>query len=332
MHRSSHEYAIGSYDSDMTSECQPELALHQWLQLPMVRLLVSIADFGSLSAGARGIGMAQSNASRAIATFERRLGYPLLNRSTRGSQLTTEGALTVEWARDVLDAVERLSAGATALAATSDTDLIVGASMTVAEYLVPDWISIFRSERPDVQATLRINNSRQVIDGVRSGELALGFIETPDVPNGIRSIRIVTDRLVVVVPPNHPWAERRSPVTVEELARTSFVEREEGSGTRASLDAAIGAARVRPIAELNSNSAICQSVIAGLGPAVLSNLAVQGALRAGRLLQVPVTGITLERELRGIWYGAQTPVGAAGRLLDIALQTASSAKKTPIHN
>ncbi|MCG2623123.1 LysR family transcriptional regulator [Arthrobacter sp. I2-34] len=308
----------------MPDESERTLPAHQWLQLPAVRLLVAVADAGSLGAGARSIGMAQSNASRAVATLERRLGYRLLSRSTAGSRLTTEGVLTVEWAREVLDAVERLSAGAAALVATSATELVVGASMTVAEYLVPGWISTFRIGYPDVQTTLRINNSRCVIDGVRSGELALGFIETPDVPGDIRSIRIATDRLVVVISPEHPWAARTKPLTPEELAATPLVEREAGSGTRAALDAAIGADRPRPVAELNSNSAICQSVMAGLGPAVLSNLAVQGALRDGRMLQVPVSGGRLERELRGIWFGSHRPAGDAGRLLDIALQTAEA--------
>ncbi len=292
------------------------------MQLPAVRLLVAVADTGSMSAGARLIGMAQSNASRALATLERRLGYPLLTRSTRGAQLTAEGALTVEWARGVLDAVERFSAGASALTEGAAPELVIGASMTVAEYLVPDWISTFRQESSDVRTTLRINNSRQVIDGVRSGDVSLGFIETPDLPGDIRSIRVTTDRLLVVVSPNHPWAARTTPLTLGELAATPLVEREDGSGTRAFLDAAIGTVRARPIAELNSNAAICSSVIAGLGPAVLSNLAVQGALRAGRLLQVPLPTTKLERELRGIWFGGQRPVGAAGRLLDIALQPA----------
>ncbi|GAA3692448.1 LysR family transcriptional regulator [Arthrobacter ginkgonis] len=308
----------------MPRETPPRQPAHQWLQLPAVRLLVAIADSGSLSAGARSIGMAQSNASRAVATLERRLGYPLLSRSTRGSRLTVEGTLTVEWAREVIDAVERLSAGAAALAATTATELVVGASMTVAEYLAPGWISTYRSGHPDVQTTLRISNSRDVIEGVRSGELALGFIETPDTPGDIRSLRIVADRLVVVVSPGHPWAGRTAPLTLEELASTSLVEREEGSGTRAALDAAIGPGRARPVAELNSNSAICQSVIAGLGPAVLSNLAVQGALRDGRLLQVPVAGGTLGRDLRAIWFGGHRPAGAAGHLLDIALQAAAA--------
>lgn len=306
----------------MVDDSPARLPAHKWLELSAVRLLVAIADAGSVSAGARMIGMAQSNSSRAMATLERRLGYPLLNRSTRGSQLTTEGVLTVEWAREILDATDRFAAGAAALASPADTELVVGASMTVAEYLVPGWLSTFRHERKDVQTTLRINNSRRVIEGVRSGELALGFIETPDVPGDVHSIRIMTDHLTVVVSPEHPWAARTEPLTHEVLASTPLIEREDGSGTRAALDATIGTERARPIAELNSNSAICLSVMAGLGPAVLSNLTVQGALRAGRLLQVPVTGPRLERDLRCIWFGVRRPVGAAGRLLDIALKTA----------
>ncbi|XAS74408.1 LysR family transcriptional regulator [Micrococcaceae bacterium Sec5.1] len=315
---------MGAYDADMERRALPKLPADKWLEISAVRLLVAIADAGSLSAGARLIGMAQSNASRAVATLERRLGYPLLTRSTRGSKLTPEGVLTVEWAREILDATERFSAGAAALASTSGTELVFGASMTVAEYLVPRWLSTFRDECPEVQTTLRINNSRRVVEGVRSGELALGFIETPDIPGDVQSIHILTDRLVVVISPDHPWSARVEPLTHEALASTPLVEREDGSGTRAALNAAIGASRARPIAELNSNSAISFSVMAGLGPAVLSNLAVQGALRAGRLVEIPVVDRPLERDLRCIWFGGHRPVGSAGRLLDIAVQTTST--------
>ncbi|MEQ7739862.1 LysR substrate-binding domain-containing protein, partial [Escherichia coli] len=171
-----------------------------------------------------------------------------------------------------------------------------------------------------VQTTLRINNSRQVIQGVRSGELSLGFIESPDVPGDIRSVRVVADSLVVVVAPANPWAARTEPLTLKELAATPLVEREEGSGTRAVLDDAAGRNRAAPIAELNSNSAICTSAMAGLGPAVLSKLQVQGPVRAGRLVQVPVAGLALERELRAIWFGTSYPPGAARDLLNIAVR------------
>lgn len=114
--------------------------IDSWLNLTMLRLLVGVADRGSLSASARAAGIAQSNASRSLRTLERRLGYTLLRRSTRGSTLTQEGVLTVEWAREVLDGVDRLSAGADALAHRGQEELAIGASMTIAEHLLPGWI------------------------------------------------------------------------------------------------------------------------------------------------------------------------------------------------
>ena len=83
------------------------MSLDNWLNLSMLRLVVGVADHGGLSASARAANIAQSNASRSIRTMERRLGHALLRRSTWGSTLTQEGVLTVEWARDILDAVDR---------------------------------------------------------------------------------------------------------------------------------------------------------------------------------------------------------------------------------
>lgn len=289
-----------------------------WLQLPTLRLLVAVADTGSLTAGARSVGMAQSNASRALATLERRLGYPLIERSHRGSRLTDKGSLTVEWAREVILATERLLTGAATLAADRSGDLPVGASMTVAEYLAPGWVSELRSELPEITTSLHVANSHDVIEAVRSGAVPIGFIESPDAPSEVNSIEILPDRLVLVTSPVHPWARAGRPIEVDELSRTALVEREPGSGTRAALDAAIGAERPRPVAELNSNAAICGSVAAGLGPAVLSSLAVREAIASGRLVPIEVTGDPLRRSFRGIWHGPR-PTGPAGRLLQIAL-------------
>src|SRR5690625_406153 len=104
--------------------------LDAWLNLSMLRLLVGIAEQGSLSASARAAGVAQSNASRSLKTLERRLGYPLINRSTQGSTLTRQGALTAQWARDVLAATDRLSAGAEALANTGTEELAIDRKST----------------------------------------------------------------------------------------------------------------------------------------------------------------------------------------------------------
>lgn len=291
--------------------------IESWLQLPALKLLTEIADQGSLSAAARAVGMAQSNATRAVKTLERRFGYVLLNRSTRGSTLTQEGVLTVEWARDLFDSVEKLAAGTAALATPAGEELSVCASMTIAEYLFPAWLGAFHVRMPAARTSLRIMNSQQVIAAISAGTSLLGFVETPDLPADLSFTSVWTDRLVIVARPDHPWAHQGRPLTEPELVRTPLVEREQGSGTRAFLDHAVGRRRFEPIVELNSNSAICQSVIAGLGPAVLSKLAVENELKAGRLAEIPFEQ-ELTRELRAIWDGRHPPTGAAGLFLSIA--------------
>ncbi|WP_104141329.1 LysR substrate-binding domain-containing protein [Arthrobacter sp. ZGTC131] len=291
--------------------------IENWLQLPALRLLTGIADHGSLSAAARAVGMAQSNATRNLKTLERRFGYTLINRSSRGSSLTQEGILTVEWAREVFEGIEKLAAGAAALVTPAGEELSVCASMTIAEYLLPTWLGAFQMQMPALRTSLRIMNSQQVIEVIQTGSSPLGFVETPEIPEAIQSKTVWTDRLVIVTAVNHPWAGRFRPLTKAELTDTPLIEREQGSGTRAFLDQTIGHERSKPIVEFNSNSAICQSAIAGLGPAVLSKLAVESALKAGRLVEIPYEQ-DLKRELKAIWEGPEAPNGAAGRFLDIA--------------
>lgn len=284
----------------------------------MLRLLTGVADHGSLSASARAAGIAQSNASRSMKTLERRLGYPLLVRSTRGSTLTQEGVLTTEWARQVLESVDALAAGAEALAHPGQEELSLGASMTIAEHLLPGWIQAFRRRHGGVSTKLQVLNSADVITAVTTGEVALGFVETPQIPHHLRTAAVWADRLAVVVGPDHPWATRREPLDIDTLATTPLVEREPGSGTRAFLDLLVGDHRPAPLMELNSISVICQSVVEGIGPAVLSRLAVEGHLRSGQLIEVPTTGGALTRTLQAIWRGPGEVTGHARDFLDAA--------------
>jgi DNA-binding transcriptional LysR family regulator len=138
----------------------------------------------------------------------------------------------------------------------------------------------------------------------------LGFVEGPSAPRGLRSRVVAADRLAVVVRPGHPWARRRSPVRPAELADTPLVEREEGSGTRQALRAALTASLGRgtqlaaPALRLSTTTAARQAVRAGAGPAVLSLLAVRENVAAGLLAVIPVPGLDLGRKLRGVWVGA----------------------------
>ncbi|HET9126773.1 MAG TPA: LysR family transcriptional regulator [Propionibacteriaceae bacterium] len=292
-------------------------------ELSALALLVAVADHGGLGAAARQVGVAQPNASRSLARLERTLGLTLLVRRPQGSTLTPAGLAVAGWARTVLAAMDDLERGAAALAGAPGNGLVVAASQTVAEYLLPGWLAGLRSTGEQAQIDIRVLNSASVLDGVRSGDLGLGFVETAGTLRGLHSRIVARDELVAVVAPGHPWARRQLPVTAGELAATPLVVRERGSGTRDVLERALreklgpDAEVVAPALELASNAAVRVATLAGTAPAVLSRLAVADAVASGLLRRVAVD-LELSRWIRAVWAGPQALTGVRSELLRAA--------------
>jgi DNA-binding transcriptional LysR family regulator len=207
--------------------------------------------------------------------------------------------------------------------------LRVAASMTVAEYLLPGWLTALRARQPATTVTLTAGNSAEVAQAVLAGAADVGFVEGPDLPAGLRARRAGADTLTVVVPAGHPWARRRSGITAAELAVTALVSREPASGTRRSFEHALRAQAdaepVPPVAELSSTTAIKSAVMAGIGPAVLSSLAVAAEVTAGTLRAVRVSGLDLRRDLHAVSAQGRPLSGPAGDLHAIAVKAAQAA-------
>ncbi|WP_208640512.1 LysR family transcriptional regulator [Streptomyces carpinensis] len=289
--------------------------------LESLRLLVLVADLGSLGRAAERLRISQPSASRRLSTLERGLGLVLVDRTRRGSRLTLAGQLVAGHARRVLDELDELLAGAEKLRTRRETELRVAASLTIAEYLLPVWISTLRGRRPELYIGLQVTNSEHVPELVESGEADVGFIEGPHLARVMSTRQVAEDRLVVVADPGHPWARRRELLSARELSRTPLVLRESGSGTRQTLDRALhlaGCDRARPLVELGSTAAVRGAVIAGTGPSVLSELAVRGDIAEGRLVAVEVAGVDLTRELRAVWPTGRRLVGPAAELVAVA--------------
>lgn len=289
--------------------------------LAALRLLLLVAEQGSLGRAAAATGISQPSASRRLVAAERRLGLVLLDRHTRGSSLTPAGRMVAVWGRRVIDEVDGLVDGAAALRAQRDAHLRAAASMTVAEHLAPGWITELRRKNPDLHVALRAVNSSTAISLVQAGEADIGFVESPAITADVAVHRVAVDRLAVVVAPDHRWARRRVPIPATELASTPLVVREKGSGTRETLDLALaqlGLAAVTPHLELDSTTAVRAVVRASTGVAVLSALAVATDLADRRLVEVPVDGLNLRRVLRAVWPSGRRLVGPAAAMLALA--------------
>jgi molybdate transport repressor ModE-like protein len=292
--------------------------------LSALEVLLAVAHTGSLNAAAREVGVSQQAVSARITSMEAQTGVRLVSRSPQGSALTPAGVVVAEWAARLLDVAAQLDAGLAALRQDRSAHLRVSASLTIAEQLLPGWLVAFQAQarrhgRPAVQILLTAANSDTVIEHVTSGEADVGFVEGLRVPRTVRSRVVARDTLTLVVPHNHPWARRRAPVGAHELSETALVSRETGSGTRevliAALRDALGAdvPPVPPVLALSTTSAVRAAVIAGAGPAVLSDLAVADDIAARRLVPVPVAGVDLRRALRAIWLGSRNPPAGAAR-------------------
>ena len=291
--------------------------------LDALDLFVTVVETGSVSRAASAHGISQPSGSARISRLERQLGMALLQRTPAGSKPTEAGVMLAGWARSVLEAAERFDAAVGALKAQAGERLRLAASYTIAEYLLPGWLSVLAPRLSATAVELNVANSTIVTSRVLNGAVDLGFVEGATVDDGLERRTIGHDELVVVVRPDHPWAQRRSALEPSQLAAARLVVRERGSGTREVLEDALQSLRPStpptPLLELGSTTAVKAAVLDGVGPAVISTLAVRGEIDSGQLRRIPVDAMNLGRTLRAVWLSGVRPTDSARLLLQHAV-------------
>lgn len=305
--------------------------------LPALDLLLSVAELGSVGRAAAAHGISQPSASARLAHLERRLGVALLTRGPRGSRPTPAGEAVLAWARTVVDAAAALADGVATLRADQHARLRIAASLTVAEYLVPQWLLTLRRRHPNLEVAVSVHNSAGVLEDVRTGAVDVGFVESPTLPPGLAAEHVGDDRLALVVAAGYPLAARaRDGVRARELLDQPLLLREPGSGTRdtflAALRDAVGDAVVEgglPHAtELGSTTTIVTTARAGGGIGVVSALAVAAEIAAGSLVELRVADLELARPLHAVVPGR--PAGdLAAELITLARAGATTGARRP---
>lgn len=282
-----------------------------------LRVLVLVAQTGSIGQAALELGLSQPSVSRRMAGLERALRVPLLTRSPRGTTLTPAGRVVVDWASTLLSAAEQFTRSVTTLHDQQAVTVRAAVSMTIAEHHAPGWVARVGQHAPDAVVSLMVHNSREVAELVESGDADIGFVESPTVRTSLRRRRLGWDELVVAVSPEHEWARRRRPLSADELAAARLLVREPGSGTRETIETALADEGLEMSAGLvmGSNAALRAAALSGMGPVVLSAVALAGELGSGRLVRVPVPGLRLRRPLTAVWRRDEVlPDGVAALL------------------
>lgn len=280
-----------------------------WTEGVLVRdlaLLVAAIDLGSLTKAAKEAHLTQPGVSKRIALLERRYDIALLERWKGGVRPTEAGRILSTEARQILAGLERVDAAMAELARHERRVLRVAASYTVGETLLPTWLAALRVERPELLVDARVGNSAEVVARVLSGDVDLGFVETPDPPVGVDYTVIGSDELVAVAAPASELA-RLGVVDGGSLSDVTHVTREQGSGTRESGLRWLAELGAQPRHELglSSTGAVKGAVEAGAGFALLSRRVVERELASGSLVELRLAAPCPPRPL-----GAITKPGA----------------------
>ena len=260
------------------------------LSIQSLRVFLSILEHGSLSAAGRDLGMTQPAVSNHLHGLEERFGVTLL---TRGRQLraTPAGECLAEHARLILDDLSTLEAEM-ARHAGPHGRLVVGASSTPGELLMPSLAVKFSARYPEVALDVHIGDTEETIVALLNRD-----IEVAVVGRGVEDPRLACsvvghDELVVVAATDDPLAGTE--VTPADLSDRPFVMREEGSATRRTVEEALKTAGIMPpvAMELGSNASVLGAVAAGAGIGVVPALTV-GTQPAVNTLEV--RGLTFVR-------------------------------------
>jgi DNA-binding transcriptional LysR family regulator len=252
----------------------------------------AVAKHLSFTKAAEALFMTQPAVTFQIRQLEEHFNTRLFDRTHGRISLTAAGQLALEYAERILGASAELDTRLQEMSGQLGGALLIGASTTIADYLLPRVLGAYKARFPAVVPRLFVANSEAVQNRVAERSLDIGFIEGDShLPLLVTDV-CCEDELQVTCAPSHPLAKLKS-ATPESLTHYPNISREPGSGTREVVDNYLQTAGVAPdalqrVMELGSPEALKGLVATGLGFAIMSRATVVNEIRLGQLVQIPL--------------------------------------------
>lgn len=280
----------------------------------------AVAREKSIGRAGRRLRISQPAVSKQLQLLEQTLGTMLVDRLPRGVRLTPAGELLAGYSQRIMNLAAEAERALAELQGLRGGQLTVGASTTIGIYFLPELLARYRRLYPRIDLNLEVANTHVIQQSLheRRVDIAVteGFVHLPE----LRARVFLFDELVPIVPFGHPLSKARS-VRLERFCAEPVLMREQGSGTREVIEAALRkkGVEVTPLMTLGSTEAIKRSVSAGVGVSFVSSLTVQQELQDHRLATVALRRFRLNRSLHVVQardQGVSAAVRAFLELLD----------------
>lgn len=258
-----------------------------------LEIFVAVAEHESVSLAADHIHLTQSACSMSLNNLEQQLGGTLFNRVGKRLFLNERGRMLYPKAINILTQGNELQNLMMDTQKNPMGHLIVGASSTIGNYVLPKIISTFISNFPQTKISLQVGNTEQIIKQTLNFAIDIGFIEGNCYSLDLDVQAWRQDKLIVVAAPNH-YLSKKKKISLQDLKHAEWILREKGSGTREHFEVAMKA-NILPFMEFGNTEAIKHAVATGVGIGCVSELAVTELLKNKSLVPLSTPFLKLSR-------------------------------------
>jgi DNA-binding transcriptional LysR family regulator len=270
--------------------------------------------------------ISQPAVSKQLQQLEQSLHTKLVDRRSKGVQLTEAGQVLAEYAKRIFSLANEAKHAIDDLSTLGRGRLSIGAGSTVGIYLLP-WVLVqFRRRFPNIRLHLETEANELLLQRLRDGALDLVLTETAMSGSDVESKPFVKDVLVPIAACDHPIATTRRKISAAEFCRQPFVMRQMPAGIKSLVERTLSARgfEVEPILTVGSTEAIKQAVAAGYGVAIVSKLSIRTEIAAEHLVELPIRKLAIQYPLFQVQMKGSTESEAAKTFVTLAKQVAES--------
>jgi DNA-binding transcriptional LysR family regulator len=269
-----------------------------------LHVFYTVAKRLSFTKAAAELFVTQPAITKHIQELENQFGTALFDRRGNQISLTKAGEVFLRHAETIVATYRQLEFDINALKGKSGGTLRLGASSTVAQYVIPPVLARFRERTADVTVSLLSGNTEQIEQQLLNKDIDLGLVEGRTHHSDIRYTPFVKDELVLICRPDHPLADFDE-ITLNDLKTIPILLRERGSGSLEVVEHALRRAGLRLTdltieMQLGSTESIKSYLSSSRCMAFVSVFAVQDELRAGSLKILDVQGLSIQRDFYSI--------------------------------
>jgi len=257
-----------------------------------LQVFYTVARQLSFTKAAEQLFMTQPAVTFQVKQLEEQFNTRLFERTHGRIALTPVGRLVMDYAERILALTEEMDARVADISGAIAGPLLLGASTTIAEFILPQILGEFKGAHPEVQARMMVANSETIVNRVADHTIDVGLIESPSYLPSLQNEICCDDELVAICAPDHVLAKRTS-VRAQELSAIPMVRREPGSGTREFTDNyfrenGVALEDINLLMELGSPEAMKGVVETGIAIAIVSRATIAKELKLGTLVAIPL--------------------------------------------